>query len=167
MKHSRHWPLMRMLCWPLRSPFKASSWLPGGTFKSWRTADQSSCASLRSAGRSMPSQRRTRRPSNSAWVSLHLKLLIATGSNINATREYHQGAPITCMRLRTRVGAKGGRPQRGICKSGRSLRLRRTNRGAWFHQAPPRPRSRLRRAPTRLLYWPGSWHLREKRKPRS
>ncbi len=32
----RHWSLIRMLCWPTRLPFNASSLFPGGAIKSCR-----------------------------------------------------------------------------------------------------------------------------------
>ena len=43
LKHTRHCSLMRMLCWPFRLPFKASSLLPGGARKSPNTEDQLNC----------------------------------------------------------------------------------------------------------------------------
>gem|GEM_PF-5840929 len=48
-KEMRHWSLMRMLCCPLRSRFKASSRFPGGTRRLPRLTAALSCSSFRSA----------------------------------------------------------------------------------------------------------------------
>lgn len=50
---------MRMLCWPARSPRKTSSRLPGGTSRSFKVLARCRMRSLRLAGRSIPSNRRT------------------------------------------------------------------------------------------------------------
>ena len=53
MKQTRHWSLIRMLCWPLRSSRRASSRLPGGTRRLVSSAAACNCRSLRRATRSI------------------------------------------------------------------------------------------------------------------
>jgi len=78
-KHTRHWSLMRMLCWPWRSPLSSSSRLPGGLRKKSRVAAASSWASLRSATLWMLAKRRLLPLVNKRCVSWHLKERIAMG----------------------------------------------------------------------------------------
>ena len=67
---------MRMLNWPLRSPFKASKRLPGGERKNSNVWATSSWVNLRVATKWIAAKRLLRSVSNSARVSSHLKLLI-------------------------------------------------------------------------------------------
>lgn len=64
----RHWSLMRMLCWPLRFPFNASSWLPGGIFKLTSVVAACRDNSFLLATRSMLRKRGTTLLLNSASV---------------------------------------------------------------------------------------------------
>src|SRR6266545_710084 len=72
----RHWSLTRMLCWPLRSPFSASSRLPGGTSKSRSERAWPRYRSFLRAGRSIARKRATGLSLNSASVSGERKDLI-------------------------------------------------------------------------------------------
>ena len=48
-KHKRYWSLIRILCWPLRSPERVSRRFPGGTRKSFRSRAVCNHASFRPA----------------------------------------------------------------------------------------------------------------------
>lgn len=65
-----HWSLMRMLYCPLRSPFKASSRLPGTAARSLSSTAASSRSSLRQAARSIPENVLTRLPDAKSLVRL-------------------------------------------------------------------------------------------------
>ena len=61
-----------MLCWPFRSPFRASRRLPGGALRNSSVSAASSCDSLRSDTQAKALNLRGVLPSYSASVSLHL-----------------------------------------------------------------------------------------------
>src|SRR3954454_22951336 len=68
---------MRIACWPLRSPFKASSRLPGGILKSSSRPETLSSRSFRSAASwRSEGKRRLRRPAHILSVSRSAKLRI-------------------------------------------------------------------------------------------
>src|ERR1035438_5827391 len=82
----RHRSLMRMLCNPARSPFRASNRFPGGTFSSSSVAAESIWTSLRTAARAIEFQRRLTPVSKSALVCFSAKLLITPFSLYNEFR---------------------------------------------------------------------------------
>jgi len=60
-KQIRHWSLMRMLCWPLRSALNASNCFPGGMRRLASSVAAWIWSSLRLATRSMLRKRETDR----------------------------------------------------------------------------------------------------------
>ena len=81
-----------MLCCPARSPFSASSRLPGGTRKSFKRPAISNCRSLRRATDAIFANRLTGSPFDRDGVSAHLNVLITkpivTYHVINVKRDY-------------------------------------------------------------------------------
>src|SRR6266704_2380257 len=134
-KQMRHWPLILMLYCPLRSPFRASSRLAGGTRRSSRRRELFSIRSfLRATSWIEPGRRLERSPRQIFSASFERKLRIMR----------HYNAP-RYSASRTRRGATPSRPAPHAREPGLPLarqalgpvvvlELRETGRG---HEAPP------------------------------
>src|SRR6266571_1870766 len=81
----RHWSFTRMLCYPFRSPFNASSRFPGGARKSSKSRAATEAAYAEPPVESASGNRRDVSSLNSRSVSGQAKLRII-GGNYNAAR---------------------------------------------------------------------------------